>query len=169
MNKDELLSALDGMNVEYERHQHPPLYTCEDARMHLDGVKGQGTKNLFLRNEKKERYYLVAVCDEKRVDLKGLRAVLSESKLSFGNEEDLKSLLGVAPGAVTLLAAVNDEAKRVEVCVDAELWEKDSFQCHPLENTETLVLSKEALTKFLSESKHPPRVIKVPAVAATPA
>ncbi len=92
------------------------------------------TKNLFLRDEKK-RFYLVMTACEKRLDLKGLGRVLGAPKLQFGAENYLLEMLGVTPGAVTVLGLVNDPDCRVQLVVDEDVWQGEHFVCHPLVNT----------------------------------
>jgi Ala-tRNA(Pro) deacylase len=56
---------------------------------------------------------------------------------------------------------VNDPAGNVEVVIDEDLWTEAAFQCHPLVNTSTLVLSREALMKVFAATGHTPRVLLV--------
>jgi Ala-tRNA(Pro) deacylase len=98
----------------------------------------------------------------KQVDLKRLSDVIGVARLSFGSAARLQQHLGVEPGAVTLLAVFNDAAHRVDLVVDEDLWQADAFQFHPLVNTATLVLSREAVTRFLELTGHPLHVIRLP-------
>ncbi len=55
-------------------------------------------KNLFLRNKKGNREYLVIVGVEKRVDLQQLVKVIGDDRLSFGSAERLMQTLALTPG-----------------------------------------------------------------------
>jgi Ala-tRNA(Pro) deacylase len=149
-------------DIPYERHDHEPVYTCEEAdRLDIAGDAAK-TKNLFLRDRKARRHFLVSVGAEKTVDIKGLETVLDVKGLSFASPDRLMEYLGLTPGSVTILAAINDGSSRVEVIVDRCLWECRSIQCHPLVNTSTLILSRQDLERFLIFTNHPPRIIDVP-------
>jgi len=128
--------------IEYERHDHPPVYTVEDVNRLVPPLPAAKTKNLFLRDNKGKRHFLVVVRDEKRVDLKALPGLLESSRLRFGSADRLKKYLGVDPGSVSLFAVVNDQDNAVEVIMDKGLWESEAFQFHPLVNTSTLVISR---------------------------
>jgi len=57
---------------------------------------------------------------------------------------------------------VNDVNREVEVIVDEDLWAAKAFQCHPLVNTSTLVISRDHLQRFLEITGHPVRLLDVP-------
>lgn len=77
-------------------------------------------KNLFVRDDKKQCYYLITVKGERQVDLKEFRATFGTRRLSFGNEDDMKELLGVTPGSVTPLGLLNDTNCRVKFFIDKD-------------------------------------------------
>ena len=64
--------------------------------------------------------------------------------------------LGVTPGSVSLLAAVNDPEKRVMVVLDEALMKAPLVNCHPLSNQFTTSLSPEEINAFLSATAHVP-------------
>ena len=148
--------------IEYERHDHPPVFTVEDVHRLVPPLPAAKTKSLFLRDTKGLRYFLIIVRGEKRVNLKTLPAILNSSKLRFGSPERLKKYLGVDPGSVSIFAAVNDMDKAVEIIIDTALWESDAFQFHPLVNTSTLVISRDNIKRFLGKTGHETQVLDVP-------
>jgi len=93
-------------NIPYERYDHPPVFTCEEADRLVPELPAAKTKNLFLRDRRGRRHFLVVVGYEKVIDLKGLSPLLGVSKLSLASSERLKRFLGVDPGAVTILGVV---------------------------------------------------------------
>lgn len=157
-----LLELLKSQGIAYEIVNHAPVFTCEEARRVTPELPGAETKNLFLCDAKGRRHFLVAVPPEKRVDLKELGSLLEVSGLRLASAERLAKYLGLTSGAVTLLGVVNDQNGSVEVVIDADLWNEPALQCHPLVNTSTVAMSKEALTKFFEVTNHTPRVIAVP-------
>jgi len=148
--------------IEYERHDHPPVYTVEDVNRLVPPLPAAKTKNLFLRDNKGKRHFLVVVRDEKRVDLKALPGLLESSRLRFGSADRLKKYLGVDPGSVSLFAVVNDQDNAVEVIMDKGLWESEAFQFHPLVNTSTLVISRGNMQRFLDQTGHKIQILDVP-------
>ena len=149
-------------DIPYERYDHEAVYTCEQAdRLDLK-TNAAKTKNLFLRDRKARRHFLVSVRDEKTVDIKGLEDALEVKGLSFASSERLMEYLGLTPGSVTILAAVNDTRGRVEVIVDKDLWQSKAIQCHPLVNTSTLVISRHDIERFLILTGHTPMIFNVP-------
>jgi Ala-tRNA(Pro) deacylase len=149
-------------DIEYERHDHPPVFTCEEANRLVPPLPAAKTKNLFLRDRKGRCYFLVVVGYEKVVDLKALASLLGVSKLSLASPERLRRYLGVDPGAVTILGVVNDSNKEVEIIVDEDLWGSKAFRCHPLVNTSTLVISRENIKHFLDTTGHKLRILNIP-------
>lgn len=150
-------------NIEYERHDHAAVFTVEEAKRLVPPLQGAKTKNLFLRDRKGRRHVLVVVGHDKSVDLKALSTLLDSSRMSLASPERLKKYLGITPGAVSILAVVNDADNEVEVVWDRDLWKAAAFQCHPLVNTSTLVISKDHLKRFLENTGHQVRLLNVPA------
>jgi Ala-tRNA(Pro) deacylase len=153
---------LDANQIPYTRHDHPAVYTVEEADRLVPKLAAAKTKNLFLRDDKGRRHFLVVVPGHKPVDLKGLKNRMGVKRISFGSTERLKKHLGIEPGAVSLLALYNDTVHAVELFVDQELLASDSFQCHPLVNTATLEITRESLTRFLEITGHQMTIIDVP-------
>ncbi|MFQ5603656.1 MAG: prolyl-tRNA synthetase associated domain-containing protein [bacterium] len=159
----DIYQFLNQHHIAYQRHDHPAVFTCEEADRLVPDLPAAKTKNLFLRDNKGRNHFLVIVGSEKSVDLKALRDVIGSSKLSLGSAERLQKYLGVTPGAVSLLALVNDVAHAVKLFVDRDLWQAPAFRFHPLVNTSTLVLGRQKVERFLKATGHELNVIDVPA------
>ncbi len=159
----DIYKFLDNSNIEYERHDHPPVFTVEDVHRLTPDLPGAKTKNLFFRDKKGNRHFLVVVPADKRTNLKVLPEVLGSSKISFGSPDRLMEHLGITPGSVSLLAIVNDQKNKVEVIIDESLWESDAFQFHPLINTSTLVISRNSIKRFLDATGHVVKILEIPA------
>jgi len=166
---DELFAALDALGVAHPTVKHPPLFTVEQSRAMRGQIPGGHTKNLFLR-DKKNALYLVTAEEDAEIELKGLHRLLGASgRFSFGSADLLREVLGVAPGAVTPLGAINDTEGRVTVVLDAALMEHAVINCHPLVNTMTTSLKREDLVKFLESTGHLPRIERVSGPSRGPA
>lgn len=150
--------------IEHERVDHPPVFTCEQAEELVPSLPGAHTKNLFVRDKKGRRHFLVVVGHDKAVDLKALSLRLGVSNLSFASSERLERHLGIEPGAVSLLAIVNDVAGAVEVILDAGLSTEPILQCHPLVNTSTLAIHRSDIERLLEITGHHPTVVPVPEI-----
>jgi len=163
MNESELLQYLTGHAITYQRIEHPAVFTVEQADRYLLHAPGARTKNLFISDEKKERYFILWTPADKKVYFNPFGRQLGLGKPRFGSEEKLMQYLGIEPGSVSVLAVINDSQANVEVLVDRELWQEESFQCHPLVNTATLVIIKEDIVRFFELTGHHYRLVDVPA------
>ena len=148
--------------IEYKRHDHPPVFTVADVERLVPPLPAAKTKNLFLRDKKGKRHFLVVVPAQKQVDIKALGGVIGADRLSFGSPDRLKRYLGVDPGSVTILALIRDPEHVVEVVFDESLGKEEAFQFHPLVNTSTLVISRKNLLRFLDATGHEIRNLDVP-------
>ena len=149
-------------DIAYVRVDHPPVYTCDQARELVPVLPGLEVKNLFLRDRKGRRHFLLVIGYDKNVDLKALSTLLDASGLSMASPERLARHLAVEPGSVTMLAVVNDEDGAVEVVVDAEVWAAERVRCHPLVNTATLSIARTDIERLLAATGHALRVVEVP-------
>lgn len=158
----DIYQFLDHHGVRYQRCDHPAVFTVAEAARLVPPLPAAHTKNLFLRDKKGTRHFLVVVPAEKRVDLSALPGTLGSTKLSLGSPERLRDHLGIEPGSVSLLGLFNDPKHTVEVFIDRELWQADAFQCHPLVNTATLVISRDGIERFLAATGHNYKLVEVP-------
>ena len=158
-----IFEFLEQHHIVYQRYDHPPVYTVAEARELVPPMPGVNTKNLFVRNKRGDRHILVVVGYGKQVDLQGLARTLGEKRLGLASQERLKRYLGVEPGAVSLLAIVNDARGEVEVIVDADVWAADALKCHPLVNTSTLAISRQDVVRLFYVTGHAYSVLDVPA------
>jgi Ala-tRNA(Pro) deacylase len=157
-----LLAALDTAGIGWTLHEHEAVFTVEaSARLHGE-IAGAHTKNLFLKDAGGQ-FWLVSAPHDAGIDLKALPAAIGSKKVSFGKAEDMERLLGVSPGSVTPLAAINDRAFAVKVVIDQRLAAADWVNVHPLRNTATLGLSGANLVAFLCGLDHAPVVATLPA------
>jgi Ala-tRNA(Pro) deacylase len=160
-----LFERLDRLKITYQRSDHPAVFTTAEAEQWVPPMPGVKAKNLFLADTRSTRLFMVVVPYEKRVDLASLAAVLQLRKLSFASPETMQEVIGVTPGAVSILGVANDSEGRVELIVDRSIWESESLQCHPLINTATISIRLDDIRRLLIDTGHEARVIEVPARA----
>ena len=151
----EILEALDKLGVSYVRHEHPPVFTVEEAEKYWGGLRGAHCKNLFLRNSRGNRHYLIIAEASRRIDLKALTSTLNEDRLSFASPGRLMKYLGLGPGSVSPFGLIHDKGHEVRVVVDAELKSAAVVNFHPNINTSTLGLSFSDFEGFLAWCGNP--------------
>jgi len=149
--EQKLLDRLESLGIVYTRIEHPAVYTVEQARSYWSDLEGARCKNLFLRNKKGNRHYLVIVEESKSADLKALTRLLAEDRLSFASPQRLERLLGLEPGAVSPFGLMNDGAGEVRVLIDQDLKGASAVYFHPNVNTATVGLSFADLERFLQD------------------
>ena len=160
LTETELLQFLETQNLPYQRIEHPAVFTCAEAELHRPQQPTVSTKNLFLCDKNGRRFFLVVTACEKTMDLLSLGQQIGAPRLRFASEENLARLLGVTRGSVTMLGLVNDTGHQVELWLDSEIWEEETFQSHPLVNTATLLLSRQTLERFFEITAHPSHLLK---------
>jgi Ala-tRNA(Pro) deacylase len=161
-SSERLLALLAGLGLDHQVVEHAPVFTIDDALALGPLIAGAMTKNVFLRDAKGLRHFLVVMPHDRRADLQALAHMLSASKLSMGSPERLLKHLGITPGAVSVFAVINDAGAAVQLIVDAAIWRAERIQAHPLRNTATVSLSHAALEAFLEHTAHPAQVMQVP-------
>jgi Ala-tRNA(Pro) deacylase len=165
MNQDDaLLNAIDALGIAWQMHEHDAVFTVDESADLHRSIQGTHTKNMFLKDSGGQ-FWLITVPHDIRVDLKALPAIIGSKKLSFGKAEDMERLLGVTPGAVTPLAAINDEEGAVRVVIDLSLSSADIVNVHPLRNTATIGISGAELIAALKHWKHDATLANIPTVA----
>jgi Ala-tRNA(Pro) deacylase len=147
--QDELYRLFDRLSIQFEYHEHPPLATIEDAKIHWENYNSGRCKNIFFRNHKGDQHYLVILEHLRQLNIKDLEKRLKQGKLTFASDERLKKYLGVLPGSVSPFGLINDSEKHVHLFIDEKLNEFDRLTFHPNINTASLVISKSDFLKFL--------------------
>jgi Ala-tRNA(Pro) deacylase len=146
----EVYATLDGLGITYERHAHPPIFTSEEAAEHWADIDGAKIKNLFLRNKKGDRHYLVILEVSKRADLRQIVKFVGDDRLSFGSPERLMAHLGITPGSVSPFGLIHDTTGAVRVIIDADLRSADRLIFHPNINTASVAISGADFERFLA-------------------
>ena len=147
--KDEVYKLLNKLHIQYDKIEHPPLFTCKDNEKYNIKFDAIICKNLFIRNSNKSQYYLFTVPIEKRVDLKFLQSLLEETRLSFGDENMLEEKLGVKSGAVSIFNVMNLKDKDIVFILDEAILKYEKVAFHPNVNTETVIFNPKELNKIL--------------------
>jgi Ala-tRNA(Pro) deacylase len=144
-----VFDTLDALGIPYDRYEHPPVFTGEEAALHWAAIPGTQVKNLFLRNKKGDRHYLAILEIQKQADLRRLVKIVGDDRFSFASPDRLMAHLGVTPGSVSPFGLINDESRRVMVMIDEDLRRAERLLLHPNINTATVTISGQDLERFL--------------------
>ena len=148
--EQKVYEALNELGISYTRREHPAVFTVEEAVEHWQGMAGAHCKNLFVRNKKGNRHYLIIVEHLKKVDLNALVKKLGDDRLSFASDERLARYLGLQAGEVSPFGLLQDGQREVIVVVDADLKNAPSVNFHPNVNTATIGITFPDFEKFLA-------------------
>ena len=150
--KSDLFELLRVKGLDFQIHNHEPLYTVEDSEKFRGKIKGSHTKNLFLKN-KKNSFFLFSCDENATVDLKLFSKSIDAKNLSFANESYLDKYLGIKPGSVSPFALLNDKNKEVNFYLDQKLYESEIINFHPLINTTTISIKMNDFINFILENE----------------
>ena len=150
MNKAETYEFLNKSGINYEITEHKAVFNMEELGEVKLPYPEFDAKNLFVRDDKKQNYYLITVKGDKRVNLKEFRKKYGLRNLSFASAEELMKIMGLTPGSVTPLGLLNDEEHIVKFYLDS-VFNGTLIGVHPIDNTATVWLKSEDLIKIIKE------------------
>ncbi|MBL7110583.1 MAG: prolyl-tRNA synthetase associated domain-containing protein [Bacteroidales bacterium] len=153
MNGDpRLYQILDELEIPFDYHEHPAVPTVEEAIRHWKGIDSTHCKNLFFRNHKGNRHYLVILEHTNRLAIRDLEQMLKQGKLSLGSDRRLEKYMGLTPGSVSPFGLINDSENHVHIFIDEKLKTSSKLSFHPNINTATLVIAFDHFMKFMEWS-----------------
>jgi Ala-tRNA(Pro) deacylase len=156
-----VVARLRELGIEYTRHEHPAAATVEEAEIYWADIDATHCKNLFRRNQKGNRHYLVVLVASKKADLKGVADQIGDGKLSFASAERLMRHLGLTPGSVSPFGLINDRHRAVRVVLDRDLKTAARLSFHPNINTVTFTVAASDFTRFLDACGNPVQHVTV--------
>ena len=142
--------ALAALGIEFAGTEHQPVFTIEEMAALVFPPDVMVAKNLFLRDAKGRRHFLVVLAKDRPADLRALEKTLDCSRLSFASAERLEKHLKLTKGSVSPLGLVNDPDNAVEAVVDQSLSRHARIGVHPNDNSATLFLRYEDMLKIIS-------------------
>lgn len=150
MNKPEIYEYLKARGVAHEITEHEAVVSMKELTFVTLPHPDRDAKNLFLLDDKKQKYYLVTVMGDKRVDVKAFRRAHGTRPLNFAPPEALEKIFKVKPGSVSPFGALNDENREVKVFLDEDFFAGSGLiGVHPNDNTATVWLSATDLKSLL--------------------
>ncbi len=150
--QEKLYEILDELNIEFNYHEHPPVATINEARKYWKNIETTHCKNIFFRNHKGNRHYLVILNSEQQLDIHDLEKRLMQGKLSFASARRLQKYLGVEQGSVSPFGLINDQNNHVHLFIDHKLQKAQTISFHPNINTASLVINYKDFIRFLDWS-----------------
>lgn len=148
----ELYRILDQLGISYDYYEHPAAPTIGEALKNWKNIDSTHCKNIFLRNHKGDRHYLVILEHVGEVGIHDLEKRLKQGKLSFASGWRLEKYLGLQAGSVSIFGLIHDTEHHVYVFLDENLKKAKRLSFHPNDNTASLVISGGDFMKFLNWS-----------------
>ena len=150
MNGDpHLYEVLKELAIPFDYYEHPPVATIKEAKIYWKDIEATHCKNLFFRNHKGDRHYLVIIEYSQDLSIHDLEQRLRQGKLSFASDERMKRFLGLTPGSVSPFGLINDRSKQVHLFLDENFKKSAKISFHPCINTASLVIAFSDFEKFL--------------------
>jgi len=148
----ELYQLLDSLKIPYDYIEHPPVPTVEEAMKYWLDIESGHCKNIFFRNHKGNRHYLVILYYDSKLNIKELEQKLRQGKLTFASDRRLTQYLGLTPGSVSPFGLINDHTRHVHLFIDKNLMNFERLSFHPNTNTASLIIPREGLFRFLEHT-----------------
>lgn len=153
--KEDIFALLERKQLPCHSQSHGAVYTME--AVDRAGVQREGIvlKNLFLKDGKGRRHFLLCVPETVSVDFAALGEQLGAKKLGLASPERLEKYLGVTQGCVSPFNALNDEENAVTVVFDQDLPDDTVVGVHPNDTTASVWLPFGPLKALVAEHGSP--------------
>ena len=150
MNGDpRLYQKLKDLNISFDYYGHPPAPTIDEARKYWKDIEATHCKNLFFRNHKGNRHYLVIIEHSRDLSIRDLEKRLKQGKLTFASDQRMYKYLGLMPGSVSPFGLINDATKHIHLFLDENLENSRRISFHPCVNSASIVILYEDFKNFL--------------------
>ena len=158
--QEKVITYLKEHDIPFTCYNHPEGKTIEEAKQWWRADGSVHCKNLFFRNHKGNRHYLVCFNCDHDLDIHYLEHRLKESlisqglpscgKLSFASPERMRRYLGLEPGSVSPFGLINDTENHVHLFLDDELRNATTLSFHPNDCRGTVVIKREDFERYLN-------------------
>ncbi len=152
--RQKVLNELAIQRIPHQMVEHIAIFTIDEMEKLEFPAGSTVAKNLFLRDDKGRRHFLLMAAPHQKINLKQLEDKLDSTKLSFASEERLEKYLGLTKGSVSPFGLINDAGGQVEFYIDDSLRTEKALGVHPNDNTATILLSCDDLVRFAKETGH---------------
>ena len=149
---EEVLDVFKSLDIEYKLVRHVAIFNRKDESLVKDiDFGGVCCKNLFVKDKKNSKFYLISMPIDERADLKKIAKELNAERLSFGNEEELWDNLHIKPGSVSILNVIGAPDTKVTFVIDKNIENIDRVSFHPNDNTASISFESKNLRKILDK------------------
>lgn len=152
IGQEKVYARLKELDIPFHYLEHPAADTIEIGRQYWKDLPGTHCKNLFFRNHKGDRHYLVIFQCDQHLAIHDLEHLLKQGKLSFASEQRMVKYLGLHPGSVSPFGLVNDDSHHVYVFLDENLKNYEFISFHPNDNRASLTISLPDFIKYMDAS-----------------
>jgi Ala-tRNA(Pro) deacylase len=146
----EVYKTLHRLSIKFDYYEHPPVPTVEEASKYWNGIDSAHCKNLFFRNHKGNKHYLVIFDYQQNLNIRDLELRLKQGKLSFASPQRMMKYLGLEPGSVSPFGLIHDTQNHVHLFIDKNLQKAQHISFHPNLNTASLVIAFLDFLKYLN-------------------
>jgi Ala-tRNA(Pro) deacylase len=127
MNLEERIrKIMEEKKIPIECTEHVPVYTIPAAALALGVKESQTVKSLVLKT-KEEKFVVLILPGDKKMDWKLLAQQLKTKKLEFAKPEEVLKLIGCEVGCVPPFGHLTD----LPIYMDKELLKKDVLYFNP--------------------------------------
>jgi Ala-tRNA(Pro) deacylase len=144
--------VLQHLGILFDYYEHPPVPTVEEASKYWVDIDAAHCKNLFFRNHKGNKHYLVIFHYLQNLNIRDLEQRLKQGKLSFASPQRMMKYLGIEPGSVSPFGLIHDIENHVNLFIDNNLKKAERISFHPNLNTASLVISFQNFEKYLKDT-----------------
>jgi len=144
-----IYKVLQELDIKFDYHEHPPVPTVEEASKYWAGIDSTHCKNIFLRNHKGDKHYLVILDYRCIVNIHQLEKLLKQGKLTFASPQRMMKYLGIEPGSVSPFGLIHDATNHVHLFLDSNLQQAERLSFHPNLNTASLIIKYNDFIKYL--------------------
>ncbi len=152
IGQEQVYAALEALGIAFDYLEHPEAPTVEIARRYWTELDSTHCKNLFFRNHKGNRHYLVVFHCDQTLAIRDLEQHLKQGKLSFASPERMQRYLGLQPGSVSPFGLINDTDHHVYLFLDENLRKAGKLSFHPNDNRASLAIKTEDFIRFLDST-----------------
>ncbi len=154
--------VMERLNIPFTGTDHEAAMTMEDLQAAEEALNVKISKNLFLCNSSKSKFYMLIMPGGKKFLTKNLSSQINSSRLSFADGSYMEELLNITPGSLSVFGLMYDRGNMVSLIIDEDVLGCEYFGCHPCVNTSTVrVKTEDILNKFLPYTGHQPIIVRL--------
>lgn len=144
--------TLSELNIPIEYYQSPEDFSNEDDGRFWNKIEATRCKNLFTRNHKGNRHFLIISDFYRDIDIRVLEQKFKKGKISFASQKRIDKWINGTIGAISVFSLLNDNENHVEVFIDESLKNKKKLTFLPNELNAILAISFDDFMKVLTFS-----------------